>query len=266
MDLNNNPNGSLKEQKRIFVIDRKKLRTTTTFNNSVPYPGTHKIDIRSKMLSVVPPTSQPGIMPSNTVAKSSIGTDSFNLLTARTQGTGSFTSAHLTEAFSTANHSAVAKYVKLPSISTSIKDNLRQVAVDQASCPVETETAYPKTDNMTASRTASHPTSYREALTQIIGLCNTILERQSKEAKVDDLQKKITENMPDRCEGVAQQKTLRECKVLIKKVHQSFCRINGGAVTELQLEISDVLPLKTIDALFDVEEKLQSNEYKEEMV
>ncbi|XP_036342434.1 uncharacterized protein LOC118751729 [Rhagoletis pomonella] len=119
---------------------------------------------------------------------------------------------------------------------------------------------------MTASRTASHPTSYREALTQIIGLCNTILERQSKEAKVDDLQKKITENMPDRCEGVAQQKTLRECKVLIKKVHQSFCRINGGAVTELQLEISDVLPLKTIDALFDVEEKLQSNEYKEEMI
>lgn len=72
--------------------------------------------------------------------------------------------------------------------------------------------------------------------------------------------------MPDRCEVVAQQKTLRECKVLIKKVHQSFCRINGGAATEFQLEISDVLPLKTIDSLFDVEEKLQNNEYKEEMV
>ncbi|XP_036342432.1 uncharacterized protein LOC118751726 [Rhagoletis pomonella] len=101
-------------------------------------------------------------MPSNTVAKSSIGTDSFNLLTARTQCKESFTSAHLTEAFSTANHSSVAKYVKLPSISISIKDNLTQVALDQASCPVETETAYPKTDNMTASRTASHPTSYTE--------------------------------------------------------------------------------------------------------
>lgn len=51
-----------------------------------------------------------------------------------------------------------------------------------------------------------------------------------------------------------------------QKVHQSFCRINGGAATEFQLEISDVLPLKTIDSLFDVEEKLQNNEYKEEMV
>ncbi|XP_049302221.1 uncharacterized protein LOC125775613 [Bactrocera dorsalis] len=58
-----------------------------------------------------------------------------------------------------------------------------------------------------------------------------------------------------------QQKTVRECKVLIRKIHQSVCRMTGEDVDNVQTEIASTLPLNTLAAALEMDEKLKCDEF-----
>ncbi|XP_036322339.1 uncharacterized protein LOC118736353 [Rhagoletis pomonella] len=60
---------------------------------------------------------------------------------------------------------------------------------------------------------------------------------------------------------MAQQKTVSECKVPIKRIHNSICRMTGEEVDDQQTEIASTLPLTTLEPAFEVEEKLKCQEY-----
>lgn len=65
---------------------------------------------------------------------------------------------------------------------------------------------------------------------------------------------------------LAHHKTLRESKVLAKKVHQIICKISGETGDDLHTELAEILPLMSIDAVFDVEEKLQDKIFEDAVV
>lgn len=59
---------------------------------------------------------------------------------------------------------------------------------------------------------------------------------------------------------------VRECKVMVLKIHKSICRMPGEEVDELQVEIASTLPLPTLAAAHELEAKLACQEYLEAMV
>ncbi|XP_049314487.1 uncharacterized protein LOC125778907 [Bactrocera dorsalis] len=78
------------------------------------------------------------------------------------------------------------------------------------------------------------------------------------ETKID---KHLKENIIHKSEEMAQQKTVRECKVLIRKIHQSVCRMTGEDVDNVQTEIASTLPLNTLAAALEMDEKLKCDEF-----
>ncbi|KNC22205.1 hypothetical protein FF38_01881 [Lucilia cuprina] len=62
-------------------------------------------------------------------------------------------------------------------------------------------------------------------------------------------------------EMMAQSKLLMECKVDIKKVETSICRMNGEVKDEIIDEIAAMLPLRTIEVVQEVEGKLLTPEF-----
>ncbi|XP_036341145.1 uncharacterized protein LOC118750538 [Rhagoletis pomonella] len=69
----------------------------------------------------------------------------------------------------------------------------------------------------------------------------------------------------DRGAIMAHHQTIRECKVVLTKVRHSVGRLTGEVENPIDVEIATTLPISTIDAAFDIEEKLTSGEYAEAM-
>ncbi|XP_067648245.1 uncharacterized protein [Eurosta solidaginis] len=69
----------------------------------------------------------------------------------------------------------------------------------------------------------------------------------------------------DQATLMEQNQSIRECKVLVAKVLRSVGRLTGELQDALQIEIAAALPLVSIDAAIDVEEKLERQEYFESM-
>ncbi|XP_017489287.1 PREDICTED: uncharacterized protein LOC108377531 isoform X2 [Rhagoletis zephyria] len=67
--------------------------------------------------------------------------------------------------------------------------------------------------------------------------------------------------MTNRNETMAQNRLMRECKIILAKVQQSVGKMTGDIVDEAIVEVASVLPLFTIDAAMEVEEKLNEHEY-----
>lgn len=65
---------------------------------------------------------------------------------------------------------------------------------------------------------------------------------------------------------LAQNKAIRECKVIVKKVKEWVCRMTGEIQDEELEDIASTLPLQSKTAVAEVEEKLQSPEYAQAMV
>ncbi|XP_050339138.1 uncharacterized protein LOC126765574 [Bactrocera neohumeralis] len=88
---------------------------------------------------------------------------------------------------------------------------------------------------------------------------------QELSSRVDHMERKkdrfLKENIIQKSEEMAQQKTVRECKVLIRKVHQSVCRLTGEEIDNTQTEIASTLPLITLAAALEMEEKLKCEEF-----
>ncbi|XP_017489286.1 PREDICTED: uncharacterized protein LOC108377531 isoform X1 [Rhagoletis zephyria] len=72
--------------------------------------------------------------------------------------------------------------------------------------------------------------------------------------------------MTNRNETMAQNRLMRECKIILAKVQQSVGKMTGDIVDEAIVEVASVLPLFTIDAAMEVEEKLNEHEYATAMV
>ena len=57
-----------------------------------------------------------------------------------------------------------------------------------------------------------------------------------------------------------------ECMVAIKKVKNSVCRMSGEKQDKHLDEVASMLPLKSIEAVRDIEQKLKSPEFCQAMV
>ncbi|XP_036322299.1 uncharacterized protein LOC118736310 [Rhagoletis pomonella] len=76
----------------------------------------------------------------------------------------------------------------------------------------------------------------------------------------------IMENSTPKCETSAQHQLLRECKVSIKKVEHSVCRMTGELRDKHMDDVASALPLQTSIAVLNVEDNLKIPEYARAMV
>ncbi|XP_036339086.1 uncharacterized protein LOC118748624 [Rhagoletis pomonella] len=83
--------------------------------------------------------------------------------------------------------------------------------------------------------------------------------------RLDILEKAVKENALDRGVLMAQNQNVRECKAVLTKVHHSVSRLTGEVEDRTQIEIAS-LPMVSVDAAYEVEEKLKAKEYAEAMV
>lgn len=65
---------------------------------------------------------------------------------------------------------------------------------------------------------------------------------------------------------MAQAKIMMECKVGLKRVQESLCRMTGETTDKGLDAIASMLPLRTIIAVQEIEEKLDSDDYAQAMV
>ncbi|XP_054084157.1 uncharacterized protein LOC128920552 [Zeugodacus cucurbitae] len=100
---------------------------------------------------------------------------------------------------------------------------------------------------------------------EVIDMLTTISKQLDLTTRVCNLENKIDkhvkENIIHKSEEMAQQKTIRECKVLIRKIHQSVCRMTGEEVDNDQTEIASTLPLNTLASALEMDEKLKCDEF-----
>ncbi|XP_050324474.1 uncharacterized protein LOC126755788 [Bactrocera neohumeralis] len=80
--------------------------------------------------------------------------------------------------------------------------------------------------------------------------------------KLNEMESKIVE----KAEVLAQNKSIRECKVLLKRVEQSVCRMTGE-VTDKELDdVASTFPMESQATVAEVEDRLQSQDYAQTMV
>ncbi|XP_053968223.1 uncharacterized protein LOC128870482 [Anastrepha ludens] len=83
--------------------------------------------------------------------------------------------------------------------------------------------------------------------------------------RLTNLENIFNENKIEASEQLTQFKTVRECKVLLRRIHHSVCKMTGEEVDEIQTEISSTLPLQTLAAAEEFEKKLLQQQYLEAM-
>ncbi|XP_067625426.1 uncharacterized protein [Eurosta solidaginis] len=96
----------------------------------------------------------------------------------------------------------------------------------------------------------------------IMAILQTILQ---KNIDLEFRLTKIEEKLPELAEVMAIYKVMRDSKVLIKKTHKIVCRISGETENDTHTELSIVMPLTSLDSVYDIEKKLDSDDYQESM-
>lgn len=64
----------------------------------------------------------------------------------------------------------------------------------------------------------------------------------------------------------AQNKLLRECKVVAKKIERSVCRMTGEIKDDNLDDVASSFPLQSSSAVIKIEQKLKEPEYAQAMV
>lgn len=72
--------------------------------------------------------------------------------------------------------------------------------------------------------------------------------------------------MSTKPENMAQSQLLMECKISIQIIDRNICRMTGESYDKVIDEVASNLPLKTIEAVTEVEEKLKEESYAQAMV
>ncbi|XP_067619898.1 uncharacterized protein [Eurosta solidaginis] len=71
----------------------------------------------------------------------------------------------------------------------------------------------------------------------------------------------IKQDAVPKSEVLAQQHLIRECKVTLKKVESSVCKITGEVRDKYMYEVVSTLPLQNVLEVLRVEERLKLEEY-----
>ncbi|XP_017474734.1 PREDICTED: uncharacterized protein LOC108365254 [Rhagoletis zephyria] len=72
--------------------------------------------------------------------------------------------------------------------------------------------------------------------------------------------------MRAKCEMEAQNKPLRECKVVAKKIERSVLRMTGEIQDGNLNDVASSLPLQSSSAVIEIEQKLKEPEYAQAMI
>ncbi|XP_067613501.1 uncharacterized protein [Eurosta solidaginis] len=97
----------------------------------------------------------------------------------------------------------------------------------------------------------------------IMAMLRLILEKQTNiERRLESLE----ENAIPKTDVMAHQKVVRESKVLVKRVHKMVCRITGESGEDIHADLAVMLPMKSIDALFDFEEKILEKNFEDAVI
>ncbi|XP_067646084.1 uncharacterized protein [Eurosta solidaginis] len=86
----------------------------------------------------------------------------------------------------------------------------------------------------------------------IMAMLRLILEKQT--------------NIERRLESLEENKVVRESKVLVKRVHKMVCRITGESGEDIHADLAVMLPMKSIDTLFDFEEKILEKNFEDAVI
>ncbi|XP_067631342.1 uncharacterized protein [Eurosta solidaginis] len=96
----------------------------------------------------------------------------------------------------------------------------------------------------------------------LMAILQTILQ---KHIDLESRLTKIEEKLPELAEVMAQHEVMRDSKVLIEKTHKIVCRISGETENDTHTELSAVMPLTSLASVYDIEKKLDSDDYQESM-
>ncbi|XP_067615459.1 uncharacterized protein [Eurosta solidaginis] len=148
----------------------------------------------------------------------------------------------------------------LPSNSDSANADFIDVAQHSASFHSSLNTTSTVLNNAATSLTneGTFPTTNEN----IMAILQTILQ---KHIDLEFRLTKIEEKLPELAEVMAIYKVMRDSKVLIKKTHKIVCRISGETENDTHTELSIVMPLTSLDSVYDIEKKLDSDDYQESM-
>ncbi|XP_054743000.1 uncharacterized protein LOC129247747 [Anastrepha obliqua] len=196
------------------------------------------------------------------------------------------TFANLMSIENKAHKENVAKYAKIQAANEEAAAKKRE-ATKRAATSIKEED--PLSINMTAKfGLVINPESVESVATkdpassnaEMIGLLKAILDQQNNlaacitnldtrmsnlEKCVENLETCSKEDQQNKVEVKAQNKIMRECKVLIQKVHKSICRMSGEEPDESRLDIAAMLPFTTLESAKEMEEKLNNKEYLQAM-
>ncbi|KAI8120642.1 hypothetical protein CVS40_8161 [Lucilia cuprina] len=88
----------------------------------------------------------------------------------------------------------------------------------------------------------------------------------SNQQEIANKLEKLETSILSKPEALAQSKLLMECKVAIKNVESSVCRMTGEKQDKLLDEVASMLPLKSVEAEGEVEQKIESPEFCQAMI
>ncbi|XP_049303597.1 uncharacterized protein LOC115066672 isoform X2 [Bactrocera dorsalis] len=121
----------------------------------------------------------------------------------------------------------------------------------------------PHSQNMFCSEETATASEGLDANKDIMAKLDLILEKQlNLESRLD----KLEENIINKTDVMAHHKIVRETKVLLKKVQQTVCRISGESCEDFHTELAVLMPMQTLDAVFDLEEKILEKNYEDAVI
>ncbi|XP_036346133.1 uncharacterized protein LOC118755402, partial [Rhagoletis pomonella] len=93
------------------------------------------------------------------------------------------------------------------------------------------------------------------------GLASIVANQEEIAKELEKINISIEKNP----EAMAQTKALRECKVAVRKIEMSVCRLTGELEDTFMNEVTSMLPLATTTGVLNVEERLQVQEFAQAM-
>ncbi|XP_067629565.1 uncharacterized protein [Eurosta solidaginis] len=106
-------------------------------------------------------------------------------------------------------------------------------------------------------------TSIMETVASVINGVSAITKNQI--AIVQNLEAH-DQNSANKSEMLAQNALLRECKVVAEHIQRSVCLMTGEIRDSALDEIASLLPLQSLEVLFEVEEKLSNADFVQNMI
>ncbi|XP_050334314.1 uncharacterized protein LOC126761925 [Bactrocera neohumeralis] len=96
--------------------------------------------------------------------------------------------------------------------------------------------------------------------------CTTMVKSESENDRAGPDTTNAKPAIINKTDVTAHHKIVRETKVLVKKVQQTVCRISGESSEDFHTELAVLMPMQTLDAVFDLEEKILEKNYEDAVI